>query len=225
MRYFGFLLKNNLLIIVLSCLSTFALLGILESEIHDIQLDKLFLMLNLIWLWMFVSHTYWVDLSNNMIAKLLVNGGNRKSIWMAKPVASMLNAILLVMIEVVLILYVRGFDFISRNMVIHTLLLSFLMVFWMVGIISLGSVLFKSPIIIIIASFIYITPYTYYVLDYIFGNTDYNLISINPFYEMLRMYNQNDIKAESVCFVLVLGSLLWIISFVIYNKKEYRNNI
>lgn len=225
MRYFGFLLKNNLVINILSCLSTFALMCFFKSEIHDIQLDKLFLMLNLICLWIFVSHTYWVDLSNNMIAKLLVNGGNRIFIWVAKLFASMLNAIPLAMLEVILILYVRGFDSISCDMVINTLLLSFLMVFWLVGIISLGSVLFRNTIIIIIASFIYVTPYTYYLLDYIFGNSNYKIFSKNPFFEMLRMYNEIDIKAGSVCLVLVTSSLFWLISFDIHNKKEYRNNI
>lgn len=224
MKYNKFLFKSTLfmmLFYVVGVLSSFLLhmLWLKHTPIED-MLYPITQMIS----WILTSYIFFIDMNNNMISRLVINGATRAKIWLAKGVTVISASLIMIVIQAAAIIAANGslngcHEAIKNVSVITLLLMTF------IGSLTGSlSVIIRNMSVVVILVFAYISPWTYSIVASFCERSAHSIIKNNPFYLLLKMTNTGVLDKTGIIFCCATAAVLWLISFVIIQRMELKED-
>lgn len=224
MTYVKFLLKNTISVYFLLSYILIALLASFlgEKVFSGVSLVQLLSGINMYCAFFLVIYTYYIDTNNNMISRLVMNGGSRYQIWGSKLGAVMISVAVLIAIQFIVVTFRDGMSQATSIEFGKSAILQLQMTLFMTTVTSVLYLITKNGNAVMFILFLYISPLCYSVLYGIFENSKYLILRKNPFYLNLKMYKSFDISVENIVIVVASGVFLWLCSFLCFLKMDLK---
>lgn len=222
MRYIAFLLKKLRipLLIYIVCLVLFYMAYI--KWLDDLEFSAFILPLCKTALWLVSSYIFFVDISNNMISRLIIGGGTRLGIWSGKAISIMITSLIFVLTHSVFIIIDKG-GFSGYGDIITTVsVITVMMAVCLCGITALLCVIIKNMSAVTVILFCYLSNWTFSLMANGFERSDSRFIRENPFYLWLKIVKTSSYKASQIAVCVCTGIVLWFISLLIMQRKELK---
>lgn len=224
MKYNKFLFKNTLFLVILYVLSIAGTFLIHMFLLKDTPLKSLLLSTMQTSAWLITSYIFFIDMNNNMISRLIINGGSRSGIWLSKGLAVIIAAVMMTAVQAAAIIIDNGSLKGCYESLFNVSVLTLLVTLFLGTLTALLCVLIKNMSVVIILIFAYVSPWTYsLVANYCEKSSSY-IIKNNPFYSLLKMSNTGTFDKTGMIGCCLTGAVLWLISFVIMQRKELKED-
>jgi len=224
MKYNKFLFKETLFLVILYVLSITGTFLIHMFLLKDTPLKSLLLSTMQTSAWLITSYIFFIDMNNNMISRLIINGGSRGSIWLSKGLMILLTAVMMTAVQAAAIIIDNGSLNGCYESLFNVSVLTLLVTLFLGALTALLCVLIKNMSVVIILIFAYVSPWTYsLVANYCEKSSSY-IIKNNPFYSLLKMSNTGTFDKTGMIGCCLTGAVLWLISFVIIQRKELKED-
>lgn len=224
MKYNKFLFKETLLMIIMyiGVVSGIFLMHMLWLK--DMPLEKLLLPATLTAAWLMTSYIFFIDMNNNMISRLIINGGTRSGIWLSKFTVIGIAAVFMSAVQTAAIVIENGsFEGCFRT-ILNVTLITILSAMFLGALTALLSVLIKNMSVVVILIFAYVCPWTYAMAANCCERSKSVIIRSNPFYSLLKMANTCTFSKAGIIGCCLTGLLIWIASFMMIRRKELKEN-
>lgn len=225
MRYNKFLFKKTLFLILIYIFGIAGAFLIHMFLLQETPLKSLLLSTTQTSAWLMTSYIFFIDMNNNMISRLIINGGTRTGIWLIKGVTVLLAAVLMTAVQAAVLVADNGRFEGSLEPIFTVTVLTFMVTMFLGALTALLCVLVKNMSVVIILIFAYVSPWTYALVANICEKSHTVIIKQNPFYLLLKMSNTGILDKTAVIGCGLTGMILWIISFVMIRRKELKENI
>lgn len=220
MKYNKFLFKSTLfmmLFYIVGVLSSF-LLHMLWLKHTPIE-DMLYPVTQMI-SWIVTSYIFFIDMNNNMISRLVINGATRAKIWLAKGVTLIFTSLIMIVIQAAAIIAANG----SYEAIKNVSVITFLLMTFIGALTGSLSVIIRNMSVVVILVFAYISPWTYSIVASFCERSTHSMIKNNPFYLLLKMTNTGVLDKTGIIFCFATSAVLWLISFVIMQRMELKED-
>lgn len=224
MKYNKFLFKSTffmMLFYVVGVLSSF-LLHMLWLK--QIPIENMLYPITQMISWLVTSYIFFIDMNNNMISRLVINGATRAKTWLSKGVTVIFASLIMIVIQAAVIIAANGslngsYEAIKNVSVITLLLMTF------IGALTGSlSVIIRNMSVVVILVFAYISPWTYSIVASFCERSAHSMIKNNPFYLLLKMTNTGVLDKTGIIFCCATAAVFWLISFVIIQRTELKED-
>lgn len=224
MKYNKFLFKETLFVIILYIVGVFGSYMIHTLWLKNTPIESLLYSTTQIAVWLITSYIFFVDMNNNMISRLIINGGSRAGIWISKAVTIILAALMMIIIQVVAIIAANGGLNDCSEALINVSVITLILTTFIGALTALLCVIIRNMSVVVILIFAYISPWTYAMIANFCETSNFTIIKKNPFYLLLKMTNTGVLDKTGIIFCCATAAVFWLISFVIIQRMEFKED-
>lgn len=212
-KYIKFYLSKNFT--VLNIAIYFLLIVVLEmsmvSVFDRVDISKVFLIYNSLWMLITFTNIYADDLTNQMINKIITGGLSKRKIWYSKIIINFIFLIIFFLLHIY-ISYANNLPLTFEY--IHSLTICYIFFgMSLSSIIALFIIIVKNKaLIIIFALLMYIISAMNFSIEENVSNSIYVLIRYNPFYILIKGFYVLDYSAEKFLIIQMCSIIFFVIS-------------
>ena len=224
MRYNKFLFKETLFLILLYIVGIAATFIMHSLWFKEEPLSNMLISTTQTSAWLITSYIFFIDMNNQMISRLIINGGTRSKIWISKAITVILTAVVMTSIQAAVIIIDRGGLSGCSDQIIQVSVMTLLLTTFIGALTALLCVLIKNMGVVVMLVFAYICPWTYIIAANYCEKSKHLFIKSNPFYSLLKMSNTGILNKMSIILCCITGLVLWAVSLVIIQRKELKED-
>ena len=224
MKYTKFLFKETLFVIILYIVGVFGSYMLHTLWLKNTPIESLLYSTTQTAVWLITSYIFFVDMNNNMISRLIINGGTRAGIWISKGITVILAAIMMILVQTVAIIAANGGLNDCSEALINVSVITLILTMFIGALTALLCVIIRNMSVVVILIFAYISPWTYVMIANFCEKSNLMIIKKNPFYLLLKMTNTGIFDKTGILLCCATAVVCWIISFVIIRRMELRED-
>ena len=224
MKYTKFLFKETLFVIILYIVGVFGSYMLHTLWLKNTPIESLLYSTTQTAVWLITSYIFFVDMNNNMISRLIINGGTRAGIWISKGITVILAAIMMILVQTVAIIAANGGLNDCSEALINVSLITLILTMFIGALTALLCVIIRNMSVVVILIFAYISPWTYVMIANFCEKSNLMIIKKNPFYLLLKMTNTGIFDKTGILLCCATAVVCWIISFVIIRRMELKED-
>lgn len=222
MRYNKFLFKETLFVLLLYIVGVAGSCIIHNLWLGNTPIETFLYSITQTVSWLITSYIYFVDMNNNMISRLIINGGTRSGIWLSKGITVILASIMMIIIQFIAVFASNGISDVSAETLIDISVITILLTTFIGALTALLCVIIKNMSVVVILIFAYISPWTYVMVANFCEKSNLVIIKKNPFYLLLKMANTGVIDKTGIILCCITAVISWLVSFVIIQRTELK---
>lgn len=224
MKYTKFLFKETLFVIILYIVGVFGSYMLHTLWLKNTPIESLLYSTTQTAVWLITSYIFFVDMNNNMISRLIINGGTRAGIWISKGITVILAAIMMILVQTVAIVAANGGLNDCSEALINVSVITLILTMFIGALTALLCVIIRNMSVVVILIFAYISPWTYVMIANFCEKSNLMIIKKNPFYLLLKMTNTGIFDKTGILLCCATAVVCWIISFVIIRRMELKED-
>ena len=224
MKYTKFLFKETLFVIILYIVGVFGSYMLHTLWLKNTPIESLLYSTTQTAVWLITSYIFFVDMNNNMISRLIINGGTRAGIWISKGITVILAAIMMILVQTVAIIAANGGLNDCSEALINVSVITLILTMFIGALTALLCVIIRNMSVVVILIFAYISPWTYVMIANFCEKSNLMIIKKNPFYLLLKMTNTGIFDKTGILLCCATAVVCWIISFVIIRRMERKED-
>ena len=224
MKYTKFLFKETLFVIILYIIGVFGSYMLHTLWLKNTPIESLLYSTTQTAVWLITSYIFFVDMNNNMISRLIINGGTRAGIWISKGITVILAAIMMILVQTVAIIAANGGLNDCSEALINVSVITLILTMFIGALTALLCVIIRNMSVVVILIFAYISPWTYVMIANFCEKSNLMIIKKNPFYLLLKMTNTGIFDKTGILLCCATAVVCWIISFVIIRRMELKED-
>ena len=224
MKYTKFLFKETLFVIILYIVGVFGSYMLHTLWLKNTPIESLLYSTTQTAVWLITSYIFFVDMNNNMISRLIINGGTRAGIWISKGITVILAAIMMILVQTVAIIAANGGLNDCSEALINVSVITLILTMFIGALTALLCVIIRNMSVVVILIFAYISPWTYVMIANFCEKSNLMIKKKNPFYLLLKMTNTGIFDKTGILLCCATAVVCWIISFVIIRRMELKED-
>ena len=224
MKYTKFLFKETLFVIILYIVGVFGSYMLHTLWLKNTPIESLLYSTTQTAVWLITSYIFFVDMNNNMISRLIINGGTRAGIWISKGITVILAAIMMILVQTVAIIAANGGLNDCSEALINVSVITLILPMFIGALTALLCLIIRNMSVVVILIFAYISPWTYVMIANFCEKSNLMIIKKNPFYLLLKMTNTGIFDKTGILLCCATAVVCWIISFVIIRRMELKED-
>lgn len=224
MKYNKFLFKETLFVIILYIVGVFGSYMLHTLWLKNTPIESMLYSTTQTAVWLITSYIFFVDMNNNMISRLIINGGSRAGIWISKAITVILAALMMIIIQIVAIIAANGGLNGCSETLINVSVITLILTTFIGALTALLCVIIRNMSVVVILIFAYISPWTYVMIANFCEKSNFTIIKKNPFYLLLKMTNTGMLDKIGIILCCATAVVFWLISFVIIQRMELKED-
>ncbi len=222
MKYNKFLFKETMFVLLLHIVGVLGCFLLHKLFFKDTPIESMLYSITQTIVWIVTSYIFFVDINNNMISRLVINGGTRAKIWCCKGITVVFAALMMIIFQAAAIIADNEKLSGCYHALTHVSVITLLLMTFIGALTALLYVIIRNMSVVVIMIFAYISPWTYVMVANYCEKSSSAIIKKNPFYLLLKMANTGAFDKIGIILCCITAIVFWLISFIIIQRIELK---